>query len=478
MKKRQFRGIVVFVMSAAIILALTWLYWIIWRNYYAADIVEPFWTKGHWMMVAVYGALLCVFTRIYGAQSISTSRILDIIYSHTLSSLFTNTIIYFQICLLTHRFVTPVPMLILTGLGFLAIVVWAAVAKNVYRRIYPPQKLLVIYDDHNPDLFVRKLASRDDQYKVCELVNVSQGLDEICRMIHKFDGVVICDVHAGDRNELLKYCFRHMIRAYVTPKLSDVILTGAENSNILDSPMLICHNNGLRAEQKLAKRIFDLLIILPITVLTAPIMLISAIAIKVYDGGTVFYKQQRLTQNGRIFMIYKFRSMCMDSEKNGAQLARKGDSRITPIGRLLRATHLDELPQLINIIKGDMSIVGPRPERPEIAEQYREIIPEFDFRLQVKAGLTGYAQVFGKYNTTPYDKLKLDLYYIQHQSFLLDLELVLKTFKILFVKDNTEGIDANQTTAADPVSVKVEVKPADDGQCEQPQLCDSTKNTH
>jgi len=139
----------------------------------------------------------------------------------------------------------------------------------------------------------------------------------------------------------------------------------------------------------------------------------------------------------------------MDSEKGKAQLAKKNDSRITPVGKVLRAIHFDELPQIINILRGDMSIVGPRPERPEIAEQYCEIIPEFNYRLKVKAGLTGYAQVFGKYNTRPIDKLKLDIYYIQHQNLILDIELIFKTVKILFEKDNTEGVESWQTTAAD-----------------------------
>ena len=191
----------------------------------------------------------------------------------------------------------------------------------------------------------------------------------------------------------------------------------------------------------------DLLLCFPIAIVLMPFFLIIAIIIKLTDGGPVLYRQPRLTLNGEIFQIYKFRSMYMNSEENGAQLARKGDDRITPIGRVLRALHFDEFPQLINIIKGDMSIVGPRPERPEIAEQYKEIIPEFNFRLKVKAGLTGYAQVYGKYNTTPYDKLKLDLTYIENYSLWLDIKLVLLTFKILFQKENTEGIDANQITA-------------------------------
>ena len=140
--------------------------------------------------------------------------------------------------------------------------------------------------------------------------------------------------------------------------------------------------------------------------------------------------------------------MKVDSEKDGARLAAKNDNRITKVGKVLRATHLDELPQVFNILVGQMSVVGPRPERPEIAAEYEEEIPEFRFRLKVKAGLTGYAQVYGKYNTTPYDKLKLDMYYIQHYKMWMDIQLILMTFKIMFMKDNTEGVDENQKTAS------------------------------
>ena len=175
-------------------------------------------------------------------------------------------------------------------------------------------------------------------------------------------------------------------------------------------------------------------------VIASPFMLIIALAVKLYDGGPVFYKQERLTRDEKPFMIYKFRSMSMDSEKNGARLAAKGDKRVTPVGKIIRNIHFDELPQLFNILKGDMSMVGPRPERQVIADQYAEEIPEFVFRTKVKAGLTGYAQVYGKYNTTPYDKLKLDLTYIRNYSVLEDLKLIIMTPKIMLMKESTEGV--------------------------------------
>ena len=174
----------------------------------------------------------------------------------------------------------------------------------------------------------------------------------------------------------------------------------------------------------------------------------TAIAVKLYDGGPVLYKQVRCTTNGRQFRILKFRSMRMDAEEDGvARLASKKDSRITPVGKFIRKVRLDELPQLFNIIKGDMSFIGPRPERPEIIAQYLEVMPEFVYRMKVKAGLAGYAQVYGKYNTTPYDKLKLDLAYIENYSVWLDLKLMLLTLKVLLWPDSTEGVEADQITA-------------------------------
>ena len=226
-----------------------------------------------------------------------------------------------------------------------------------------------------------------------------------------------------------------------------MILRGGDNMHLFDTPLVLCRNKGLSFEQRVMKRFFDIILSLIALVLFSPVFLIIALCIKLYDGGPVLYKQDRLTLNGKVFQVYKFRSMRMDSEENGARLAMKHDDRVTPIGRVLRNIHVDELPQLFNILKGEMTWIGPRPERPEIAEEYCKVIPEFSFRLKVKAGLTGYAQIYGKYNTTPYDKLKLDLYYIEQRSMLMDLRILLMTVKILFQKENTEGVEETQVTA-------------------------------
>ena len=208
---------------------------------------------------------------------------------------------------------------------------------------------------------------------------------------------------------------------------------------------MLSRNMGLSIEQQWLKRTEDIVVALLMLMIFSPVFLIAAIGIKCTDGGPVFYKQERLTKDGKHFMIYKFRTMIVNAEKmTGAVLASEKDPRILPIGRILRATRLDELPQILNILKGDMSLVGPRPERPELAEEIQKTIPEFAYRLKVKAGLTGFAQVYGKYNTTSYDKLKLDLMYIRKYSLLLDLKLILMTPKIMLLKESTEGVSAER----------------------------------
>lgn len=454
MKKRQYSRLISFVLTFAIIAILTLFYWIVWKYVYTDQSLMhsiPYGARGQLLAVSIYVVLLVMFSSVYSTQKIEIKRIVDISLSQSLAVAFTNVLTYLQICLMAHGFMNPAPLMLLTLADAAAIVMWAVISKNVYRSIYPAYRMLMVYSGEKPIEVASKFSRRFDRYTVSGYADISDASpDLILPMLKSYDAVIISDqLSEQERSELIKLCFERSIPAYVLPSLSDLILRGADNSNIFDSPVVVCQNCGLRAENQFFKRLLDLVLIIPIAIIMLPIMLLIALLIKLYDGGTVFYRQQRLTKDGKVFWIYKFRSMCMDSEKGKAQLARKNDSRITPVGKVLRAIHFDELPQIINILKGDMSIVGPRPERPEIAEEYCQLIPEFNYRLKVKAGLTGYAQVFGKYNTRPIDKLKLDVYYIQHQNLVLDIELIFKTVKILFEKDNTEGIESWQVTAAD-----------------------------
>ena len=286
-----------------------------------------------------------------------------------------------------------------------------------------------------------------DKFQVKEKMPLSAGMDAIWERILQFDAVLVGDIPAKERNLLIKYCFEKDIRCYCIPKIADIMVIHSEQIDLFDTPLLLLRNNGLTYRQMFVKRVMDIVFAFVGILLASPVMLLIAAAIKAYDSGPVFYSQSRQTMGGREFQILKFRSMVVDSEKHGARLAKRHDSRITPVGRLIRRLHFDELPQLFNILKGEMSLVGPRPERAEITNEYAKAIPEFPYRLKVKAGLTGYAQVYGQYNTAPYDKLKLDLSYISNYSIWLDIKLIVLTVKILFQKEKSEGVEGSQKTA-------------------------------
>ncbi len=443
----QYKKLIMALAGALNILMHCVLFGYTWFTQYSEKIVDPFWERGNYVMILVYGIIYVLFANVFGALKVGYLRTIDVSFSQVLAICFTNTVTYLELALINRWFMDAKPLLVMTVVQGVCGFVWVWISRCINRKIYPPHQMLVVYGVYDYEDMLTKMESRHDKYNIRASINISEGLDKIKEVIPNYESVILYDLPAEERNLILKYCFHQSIRVYVTPKISDIILNGTDTIHLFDTPLLLARNNGLNFQQRFFKRILDLMISLCMFIVTAPFFVIVALIIHFYDRGPVFYKQQRLTQNGKVFNIYKFRSMCQDSEVNGARLAMKDDDRITPIGRFLRKTHLDELPQLLNIIKGDMSIVGPRPERPEIAETYEESIPEFGYRLSMKAGLTGYAQVYGKYNTTPYDKLKLDLLYLENYSIFLDLKLILMTFKIIFQKDNTEGVDANQTTA-------------------------------
>lgn len=306
--------------------------------------------------------------------------------------------------------------------------------------------MLMIYGSELVDTLAVKMSSRPEKYVIAKRMNIDEGLDAIYAEMEHYDGVIICDVKAQIRNKLVKYCYGKSIRTYLTPKISDVIIRNGINVDLFDTPLVLCPNTGLSPEQAFVKRCVDLAIAIPMTIVALPFMGITALLVKLQDGGPVLFKQKRCTINERVFNVLKFRSMIVDAEKDGkSRPCVDNDPRITPVGKFIRKTRLDELPQLFNILKGDMSIVGPRPERIEHIESYSKEIPEFKFRLKVKAGLTGYAQIAGKYNTSAYDKIKLDLMYIERYTLRRDFKLMLMTLKILFMSDSTEGFTKKES---------------------------------
>lgn len=446
-KREDYKKLIAFCLASLIILAQAAVFAYVWYDYYRELIFEPFWRKGNWVLIAIYALLNVLFANLFGGLKVGYLKKIDSFYSLVFACICTNIVTYFQITLINRWFLPPWRLIETAGIQILIILIWIFVSGFVYGKIYHARKLLVVYGDRDPKDLIEKMNSRKDKYYVSGKVHIDEGEEHIYELIKEYDGVIIWDIPSGIRNKYLKYCFANSIRCYLSPKISDVILTGSERIHLFDTPLLLAKNMGLSVEKRFAKRIMDIVISGIGIVLTSPLMILIAILVKAYDRGPIFYTQDRLTVNEKEFKIYKFRSMCVDSEKYGARLASKNDSRITPVGHVLRNLHLDELPQLFNVFWGDMSLVGPRPERKCIMEEYLQEIPEFKYRLKVKAGLTGYAQVYGKYNTTPYDKLKLDLFYIENFSFLLDVKLIFMTVRIFFQKETSEGVEDTQVNA-------------------------------
>ena len=421
----------------------------IWYEIYVPEmtIENRFWYRGNWAVVGMYGLYLFFFTKVLGGYRIGYSRIVEMVLSNYIAIISANVVEYFQLCMINNAYVPVRPLGILMVLQLVFVVPYIYMVRKLYLHMYPPRKMILVYGTHSPENLLSKMNSRKDKYDVCTTVSYTIGYKKLYKMFKNYEAVVLADIPAEARNDIMKYCYQESIRMYVTPKISDVILRGAEDIHMFDTPLLLSRNQGLTITQRFWKRTVDIVLSLIGLAIVAPFMIIVAVIIKCTDGGSVFYTQERLTRDGKKFQILKFRSMRSDSEAAGARLAMKDDDRVTPIGKFIRRIHFDEIPQILNILKGDMSIVGPRPEREEIQKQYQEAIPEFPLRLKVKAGLTGYAQVYGKYNTTPYDKVKMDIAYIEQYSLWMDIKLIMMTAKVLFQKENSEGVDSNQTTA-------------------------------
>jgi len=424
---------------------LTCLYYFIWRGMYVEGTFYPYYGKGKFVLGGIYALLIFVLFRSFDGFKFGYLRLSEIIVAQWIAVFLTNFITWLQLCLMANQMITPVPLLVLMVVEAVFIFVYAYLCSKLYQKMYAPKNMIMVIGSENAIYLKFKMDTRQDKYRIQKLISVNEGLEEICKQIVSYDAVVLNDVHAEIRNDIVKFCYANQIRVCLVPNISDIIIRDGTDFCLLFTLCSASRYNTLTVTQKILKRLMDIVLCMMVAIVAAPVMLIVAIAIKLEDGGPVFYKQERVTLGGKKFNILKFRSMIVNAEKNGkAQLATEHDPRITKVGRFIRATRLDELPQLINILKGDMSIVGPRPERMELVQKYAQEIPEFPYRLKVKGGLTGYAQIYGKYNTSAYDKLRLDLMYIENYSLLLDIKLILLTIRIMLKKESTEGVDKVQ----------------------------------
>lgn len=420
-----------------------------WYRFFAPAMIHPYYRRGNWAVILVYVVLYVLFGRVYDGFSISTKRITESVYSQCMAILFTDAVMYIVIFLLAQYLPAPVPMLlnfmaqtVLTGIGTILSHKW-------YFSTFQPNRSIVVYDTRQGMENMIEKYRMQKEFHVCRIVSIGECLEDL-DMLQEMDTVFMSGVHSHERNIVLKYCVERGIEMYVIPRVGDLIMSGAKRMHLFYLPILKVGRYDPSLYYVFFKRVMDIVLSILALLLLSPLFLISAIAVKAYDGGPVFYRQRRLTKDGKEFDIIKFRSMRVDAESDGVARLSTGDrdDRITPVGRVLRKLRLDELPQLFCILAGDMSICGPRPERPELAAQIEKTLPEFRLRLQTKAGLTGYAQVYGKYNTSPYDKLQMDLMYIANPSFLEDMRIIFATVKILFQPESTEGVLTEEAEAS------------------------------
>lgn len=446
------------------------IFCVCWHFHYSNSIGGILNSDSDRMAVLAYTLLLFIMSCTYHSYKVGTNRIQEIIYSQGIANLVSWTITVILVSAVRHQILNPLAGVVYVIIQLLISAWWSKLANKVYFKIHKPKKAVIFYRNEKDlkkleDIYcfeykwkiekkVRCFEQGQDREAVSAVEEAGVAMDgnifEIIQIINEYECVFVSGLSATLRNGIVKHCVDIGRECYFVPHTGDVIVASAQHVKALATPIYRVRRKTVVVEYAAVKRLMDIVFSCIALVVSAPFALVTALAIKLHDRGPVLYKQVRLTKDGKEFTILKFRSMRVEAEKDGvARLASENDDRITPVGRVIRAIRFDEIPQLLNILRGDMSIVGPRPERPEIAAQYEETLPAFRLRLQVKAGLTGYAQVYGRYNTEPADKLKMDLMYINNIGLLEDLRLMFVTVNTLFVKESTQGIEDGSITAMD-----------------------------
>jgi len=415
-----------------------------WVMYYNNVITWSYQYKGNIAMALIFMALYFLFVKIYDAFAVSLQRKMELSISQALSALFANGLMYVIICLLYEWFAPVWPLLIVLAAQCLVVLLWVVLTKNWYYAHTPQLRVVILHDGSNDTKHLQYEMSFDKSLRLVAVADIFACCESEMAVLEEADVVYICAEPGSVRDAVIEYCTAYKLNFFLSPSINDMLMNSAKHVHMFHMPLLQMHMGEASIGFYFLKRVLDISLSMIALLILWPLMLIVGIAIRAYDGGPAFYKQVRLTKGGKCFELIKFRSMRVDAEADGVARLSTGDKddRITPVGKFIRKTRIDELPQILNIFKGDMSIVGPRPERPEIAAKYEETLPEFRLRLQAKAGLTGYAQVYGKYNSSPREKLHMDMIYISRPSIIEDIRLIFTTVRVLFMKESTEGFES------------------------------------
>ncbi len=418
----------------------------IWCMYYNRYAFQTYYVLGGIVSIIVYVFIYNGLCNLYNAFRIASTSIAEMVLSQTISFGIADLILYVECNLIRNRYTSFIPGAIIAAMQVIGTAVIITLSKRYFMSCVTPQKTLLLIGSwvsrdeaaRFEERILKKYSHLFD-FKFVEYESIAPQVFE--EKLSQCCTVIMYGLSVEQRRVYMQRCIDEHKVFYFTPRVEDIILQGCSTRHLLDTP-LMKYDYVYEDHKRLhAKRIFDVCFGMAFAIGFAPIMLLIALAIKIEDGGPVFFRQKRCTKDGEVFEILKFRSMIVDAEAKGLQPTINFDPRITRVGRIIRRYRLDELPQVFNILMGDMSFVGPRPERVEHVEIYCKELPEFKYRMKVKAGLTGYAQIFGKYNSSAFDKLRLDLLYIENQSFGLDLRLIMLTVKVMFQGESTEGFE-------------------------------------
>ncbi len=402
--------------------------------------------------MATFVIVMIILSVIYGGFEIGVKKMRSVFAGILLTTLITDIITYVQLQIMNVNPQNPEAntTLVLGGEDFALLLCtillqigliyfFVYVGFYYYFKINPPQRCVIVASSQEQANHVAlKMETFPQRYRLCEVVHYD--CPDVKKTILKYDAVFLAGIPDTEEALLETYCYKHNKSIYLMAELEDVIISTAEQSILDDTPFLHIHRVEPTLMQIFIKRTTDILFSVLGLLILSPIIIATAIILKCSKNGSVLFKQKRATINGNVFEIYKFRTMYAGTrEEENSMSTQDNDSRVTPMGRFLRKYRIDELPQLMNVLRGDMSLVGPRPEMLENVSKYTREVPEFRYRQQMKAGLTGLAQIEGKYNTSPQDKAILDLMYIENFSLGYDCKLLLRTLTIFFRRDSTEG---------------------------------------
>ena len=327
-------------------------------------------------------------------------------------------------------------------LQFALLLGWRILYWRLELWIQGQKKLLVIGSREEAELALEKIMHLPrGVFEVVKVLEIER-LDQLEQWLQDSDAVMIAGkLDMEQKNRVIRESIEGNREVFIVPDLYEIVLTRADMTQVHDTPVIECRDMQLTFLELFVKRLVDLTLAAIMSILALPVIALAGLAIYVESPGPVIFTQERTGLNGRSFILYKLRTMIPDAEnESGPVLSNEEDDRVTRVGRFLRGFRLDELPQLYNVIRGDLSLVGPRPERPYFVERFQEEMPEYRLRHLVKPGITGLAQVTGYYATNTQDKLRYDLYYVAYYSLFMDFKILLLTIPTLFNREAAQGV--------------------------------------